>query len=229
MSSCWAPSSIPAKSISVLCWKKGDFTRVFSYSLGYPPSILFRNRSTSLLIFIYSLLLPEWQNWGSLVITKKKYPFVYREAMDRNVRSYFNYNPTFSFKKIRTKSLLTRPSVFNDKYWWLKNVWNFREIHFRFYVHVTVHRASKVKKEPTRCHKSWSLFTFINSTFNLQIVNTVSVPQQQVQNTICSYSLVLLKMGTMVPETCWVYESEWTSAFVTSCWFSLHFTCSFPS
>jgi hypothetical protein len=26
------------------------------------------------------------------------------------------------------------------------------------------HVESKVKKEPTRCHKSWSLFTFINST-----------------------------------------------------------------
>jgi hypothetical protein len=45
-----------------------------------------------------------------------------------------------------------------------------------------------------------------------------------VQNTICSCSLALLKIGTLVPKTCWVYESEWTSAFVTSCWFFLHLT-----
>jgi hypothetical protein len=50
------------------------------------------------------------------------------------------------------------------------------------------------------------------------------LPLQQVQYTICSNNLVLLKMGIMVPEACWIHESEYTSAFVTTGWTFLHFT-----
>jgi hypothetical protein len=132
VSSCWAPSSIPGKSIWVLWWTKGNFKRVSSYSYSFPPSHIISQTFHKPTHLQLSLLLPEWQNLGSLVINKKS-PFGCREALHRNVLSYFNYNVIFSFKTIiRTKGFLTRPSVFYDKYWLLKNVWNFCEKHVRF-------------------------------------------------------------------------------------------------
>jgi hypothetical protein len=66
-----------------------------------------------------------------------------------------------------------------------------------FYVRVTVHHESKVKREATRCNQS-DVYSqiFISTCFGHHYAHL------QENKNVNYRSLVLLKMGIMMPETC---------------------------